>query len=158
MSCTSWCFKSKAIPDDFQYTTEVQNIPQVEGEGRPRRYYQDTGELASVPDGILDLHQNFTQAVQKAGSKPFLGHRPITNGVAGPFVWQTYDEVALRVKNLGAGLVYLSMRPDSMIGFFSNNIPQWVIAEHACYMQGMITVPLYDTLGHEAVEYIVVHF
>jgi long-chain acyl-CoA synthetase len=114
--------------------------------------------LSKHPDKITDLHANFVQAVAKGGKEPFLGHRTMHNGVAGHFEWQTYNGIAVRVANLGSGLVHLGMKPDAMIGFFSNNIPQWVIAEHACYMQGMITVPLYDTLGHEAVEYIVVHF
>ncbi|KAJ3345165.1 Protein MICROTUBULE ORGANIZATION 1, partial [Kappamyces sp. JEL0680] len=40
------------------------------------------------------------------------------------------------------------------IGLFSLNRPEWVIAEQACYMYGYVTVPLYDTLGSDAIEYI----
>ena len=40
------------------------------------------------------------------------------------------------------------------IGLFSINRPEWVLAEHACYMYGFVTVPLYDTLGADAIEYI----
>lgn len=84
-----------------------------------------------------------------------MGHRVVVEGKAGPFEWQTYNEVFTRVKNLGAGLVHRGLKPDAMVGFFSINNPQWVIAEQACYMYGLCTVPLYDTLGAEAVEYIV---
>jgi long-chain acyl-CoA synthetase len=165
-----FCFPSQAgnstvIPPDFKYTREVTNLPKVKGEGLPRRYYKDLDNpLSKHPENISNLHANFVQAVAKAGKENFLGHRIMYDGVngpatvAGPFVWQTYNEIAVRVANLGSGLVSMGLKPDAMVGFFSNNIPQWVIAEHACYMQGLITVPLYDTLGHEAVEYIVLHF
>lgn len=42
----------------------------------------------------------------------------------------------------------------SMIGLFSKNRYEWVIAEQACNSQGIVTVPLYDTLGADAVSYI----
>ena len=32
---------------------------------------------------------------------------------------------------------------------------QWVISEFACYTYSMVAVPLYDTLGAEAVIYII---
>jgi long-chain acyl-CoA synthetase len=32
---------------------------------------------------------------------------------------------------------------------------QWVIAQEACVMFSMAVVPLYDTLGGEACEYII---
>jgi long-chain acyl-CoA synthetase len=41
------------------------------------------------------------------------------------------------------------------IGLFSINRAEWIITEHACHRQGLCTVPLYDTLGDEAIEYIV---
>jgi long-chain acyl-CoA synthetase len=41
------------------------------------------------------------------------------------------------------------------VGLFAVNREEWVIAEQACYMFANVTVPLYDTLGKEAVEFIV---
>lgn len=32
---------------------------------------------------------------------------------------------------------------------------QWVIIEQGCYTYSMVAVPLYDTLGAEAITYIV---
>lgn len=43
------------------------------------------------------------------------------------------------------------MRP---VGLYLKNCPEWVVCEQACNAFGFVTVPLYDTLGHEAVEYI----
>jgi long-chain acyl-CoA synthetase len=88
------------------------------------------------------------------GSSHYMGHRVMTNGVAGEYVWETYDQIYKRVINIGAGLAALGMKPDTNIGLFSINRPEWVIAEHGCYVQGLVTVPLYDTLGPDAIEYI----
>jgi long-chain acyl-CoA synthetase len=44
-----------------------------------------------------------------------------------------------------------------MIGLFSQNCAEWVLAEQGANSQSITTVPLYDTLGHDAVEYIVKH-
>lgn len=32
---------------------------------------------------------------------------------------------------------------------------QWTISELACYTYSLVTVPLYDTLGREAIAYII---
>jgi hypothetical protein len=44
-----------------------------------------------------------------------------------------------------------------MVGLFSQNRAEWVLAEQGCNSIAVTTVPLYDTLGHEAVRYIVAH-
>ena len=40
------------------------------------------------------------------------------------------------------------------IGIFSKNREEWVITDFASMISGITTVPLYDTLGQEAIEYI----
>jgi long-chain acyl-CoA synthetase len=46
------------------------------------------------------------------------------------------------------------VKPNDMIGLYSINRPEWILAEHMCFRQGFITVPLYDSLGLEAVDHI----
>ncbi|KAJ1552375.1 Long chain acyl-CoA synthetase 7 peroxisomal, partial [Cladochytrium tenue] len=70
------------------------------------------------------------------------------------YTWQTYNEIHQRVKNLGCGLVVKGVTTNQNIGLFAINRVEWVIAEHACFMFSLVTVPLYDTLGSEAIEYI----
>lgn len=41
------------------------------------------------------------------------------------------------------------------MGFYSKNLMEWVIASQACNLHGVVVVPLYDTLGADAVEMIV---
>lgn len=40
------------------------------------------------------------------------------------------------------------------MGIYSINNVEWVLAEQACYVQGLIPISLYDTLGPEAVAFI----
>lgn len=146
---------SKNRPATFQYTVEV-DAPAVAGEGKPRKYHKYAKEeLASVPSNANTLHENLLAGAKQSGDRPFLGRRVVKDGVVGAFEFETYNRVVTRVANVGAGLLHRGIKKDAMIGLFSINVPEWVIAEHACYMYGLVTVPLYDTLGAEAIEYIV---
>ncbi|KAJ1507134.1 Long chain acyl-CoA synthetase 7 peroxisomal [Coelomomyces lativittatus] len=86
---------------------------------------------------------------------PFIGHREkLLNGNVGQYIWQSYETVLERAKNFACGLAeYIS--PKDCIGIYSINRPEWTITEQACFYFNYITVPLYDTFGQEAIEYII---
>lgn len=42
-----------------------------------------------------------------------------------------------------------------MCGIFLKNTSTWVITENACYYLNITTIPLYDTLNNETLEYII---
>ncbi|KAI9347711.1 hypothetical protein BDR26DRAFT_907771 [Obelidium mucronatum] len=102
--------------------------------------------------GLLPPIQN-QRKLQKlsTGDRPFLGTRPITNGIAGPYIWQTYNEVYKRIRNFGSGLMLsLPPRPTSdtttnpnnssfnnHVGIFALNRPEWIIVEQACFMHSL---------------------
>ena len=58
---------------------------------------------------------------------------------------------------VGSGLVELGVQPGAHIGIYSVNCVEWAITDHACQAYSMVPVPLYDTLGPEAVEFICDH-
>uniref|UniRef100_A0A8B9KBS6 Long-chain-fatty-acid--CoA ligase n=1 Tax=Astyanax mexicanus TaxID=7994 RepID=A0A8B9KBS6_ASTMX len=64
--------------------------------------------------------------------------------------------VAERAQVLGSGLLAKGCKPNpkQFVGIFAQNRPEWVIAELACYTFSMAVVPLYDTLGLEAMVHI----
>ena len=39
------------------------------------------------------------------------------------------------------------------VGVYSKNSPEWIILDAACCLYGLTTVPIYDTLGEEATEF-----
>uniref|UniRef100_A0A8C1W764 Long-chain-fatty-acid--CoA ligase n=1 Tax=Cyprinus carpio TaxID=7962 RepID=A0A8C1W764_CYPCA len=65
--------------------------------------------------------------------------------------------VSSRAEHLGSGLLSQGCQPnpDQFIGVFAQNRPEWIISELACYTYSMVVVPLYDTLGPDAIRYII---
>uniref|UniRef100_A0AAQ5XS82 Long-chain-fatty-acid--CoA ligase n=1 Tax=Amphiprion ocellaris TaxID=80972 RepID=A0AAQ5XS82_AMPOC len=64
--------------------------------------------------------------------------------------------VAQQAHILGSGLLAKGCQPNSQqfVGIFAQNRPEWIISELACYTYSMAVVPLYDTLGLEAMVHI----
>ena len=91
--------------------------------------------------------------VKSSGKHQCLGTR-INDG---PYVWETYDEVKNRVFNFGSGLLECGLKPGKQmtVGIYAKNSAEWAIAALACAGYGLIMVPLYDTLGPDAIKYIV---
>lgn len=63
----------------------------------------------------------------------------------------------MRAQNFGSGLVALGLRPgpDTLVGIYSQNCPEWVLSEYGLYSFSMVGVPLYDTLGPDCCRYII---
>ncbi|KAG9293345.1 hypothetical protein G9A89_007591 [Geosiphon pyriformis] len=137
------------------YSVEVEGAPSIPGEGKPRRNVIAPEKLTGSPEGMTSLYDNFLRGVQLSDGGDFLGHRPIVDGVAQDYVWQTYPEVQTRVTNVGAGLRNLGLQTYKPLGIFMINCPEWTISELASYQYNFVTVPLYDTLGVEAIEFII---
>ncbi|XP_010523913.1 PREDICTED: long chain acyl-CoA synthetase 1 isoform X2 [Tarenaya hassleriana] len=78
-------------------------------------------------------------------------------GQVGPYVWKTYKEAYEEVLRIGSALRAAGAEPGSRVGIYGVNCPQWIIAMEACAAHSLICVPLYDTLGPGAVDYIVNH-
>lgn len=97
--------------------------------------------------------------------RPCLGRRSVNAaGQFGPYVWETYREVNQHILNFGSGLMNLinhtlnDPRTRGIpIGMWAVNRPEWFITDMACASQSLFTVALYDTLGPDAVEYVVNH-
>uniref|UniRef100_A0AAR2L0M8 Arachidonate--CoA ligase n=1 Tax=Pygocentrus nattereri TaxID=42514 RepID=A0AAR2L0M8_PYGNA len=95
-----------------------------------------------------------TNALMIAGEGPCLGFRKPGE----PYQWISYKEVAERAQVLGSGLLakrcLIQPNSNQFVGIFAQNRAEWTIAELACYTFSMAVVPLYDTLGLEAIVHI----
>ena len=49
----------------------------------------------------------------------------------------------------------LSPGSHSMVGIYSRNCPEWIVAEQGVYSHSMILVPLYDSLGPDARSFVI---
>ncbi|KAG0273937.1 hypothetical protein BGZ95_010262 [Linnemannia exigua] len=143
------------------YSIEVVGSPEIAGEGKPRRSILCPDKLvnsypsAKGPTPVATLYENFLEGVQRSEGGDFLGFRPIVDDVPQPYKWLTYSRVQERVTHFGAGLIHLGLATQQNFGIFSINRPEWTMSELAGYMYNFTSVPLYDTLGVAAIEFIV---
>jgi len=73
------------------------------------------------------------------------------------YAWATHGEVRELIDSFGRGIIALGTKPGDNCGIFSLNRPEWMIAQHGYYSQSLTVVPLYATLGPNAIEYILDH-
>ncbi|KAL1339493.1 hypothetical protein AAHE18_U041300 [Arachis hypogaea] len=99
----------------------------------------------------------FSVSVKKHPKNRMLGWRKAIDGKFGPYVWKTYKEVYDDVLHIGSALRASGAEPGSRIGIYGSNCPQWIVAMEACSANSFICVPLYDTLGAGAVNFIIDH-
>lgn len=83
-----------------------------------------------------------------------LGTRKWTAQGRGEYAWQSYAQVERRLSNLGSGLLALGLKKGDMLGLYAANCADWVVGEQTCNAYSLVAVPLYDTLGPEAVDFI----
>ncbi|CAH8577889.1 unnamed protein product [Schistosoma turkestanicum] len=70
------------------------------------------------------------------------------------YKWITYKQVNDKVCVIRSALHALKNRgsyENTFVGISSKNSPQWIMTELACTFSGYTIVPLYDTLGEEAI-------
>ncbi|GAB4835828.1 Long chain acyl-CoA synthetase 7 peroxisomal [Ancistrocladus abbreviatus] len=115
-----------------------------------------TGRFADHPE-IGTLHDNFLHAVESFPDYKYLGTRVRVDGTVGDYKWMTYGEVSSARAAVGSALQNYGLPKGASIGLYFINRPEWIIVDHACSAYSYISVPLYDTLGPDAVKYIVNH-
>ncbi|XP_017708125.1 long-chain-fatty-acid--CoA ligase 1 isoform X3 [Rhinopithecus roxellana] len=128
---------------------------EVAGSGGARRSaLLDSDEpLVYFYEDVTTLYEGFQRGIQVSNNGPCLGSRKPDQ----PYEWLSYKQVAEMAECLGSALIQkgFTATPDQFIGIFAQNRPEWVIIEQGCFAYSMVIVPLYDTLGNEAVTYIV---
>lgn len=106
--------------------------------------------VTHVFDDVRTLYDGFQRGLRINPKGNCLGWREGN----GPFKWLSYEEVAERTLNVGSGLLSIGLKPKDFVGIFAPNRVEWTLTEQACNAFSMAVVPLYDTLGDEAVEFI----
>ncbi|KAK6494198.1 long-chain-fatty-acid--CoA ligase 1-like isoform X2 [Huso huso] len=128
---------------------------EIEGGDYARRsvLLESDQSLAFYYSDAKTMYDIFQRGMRISNNGPCLGSRKPNQ----PYEWMCYQEVADRAEFLGSGLLHRGHTPTSeqFIGIFAQNRPEWTIAELACYTYSMVSIPLYDTLGAEAIAYII---
>ncbi|XP_050392074.1 long-chain-fatty-acid--CoA ligase 5 isoform X1 [Patella vulgata] len=144
-------------PEPIPLITDMNNQTQPwkhDGMARISRMCKNGDLLEYQYDDAKTLLESFKRGARISNNGPCLGRKPSSSE---PFEWITYNEVLERAKNVGAGLVKLGHRPvnSTHLGIYSQNRPEYVIFDQGLYMYSMVGVPLYDTLGTEACNFII---
>ncbi|PWA84102.1 AMP-dependent synthetase and ligase family protein [Artemisia annua] len=124
---------------------------------RPRTRLGMIGEtLIKTPIWSMEVN-GFESSVEKYPNNKMLGWRELDNGKWGPYIWKTYKTVYEEVLNVAYAIMASGLQPGCKVGIYGANCPQWIVAMEACNAQSLICVPLYDTLGAGAVNFILEH-
>jgi long-chain acyl-CoA synthetase len=148
----------------FKSVPRIQGIP-IAGTAKPgiataiyrNHAKQHPQPLDAAPwQHVNTMHDNFFRSVQRFGARECLGTR---SGASkdGPYVWQSYDEVAERAKCFGSGLLRLCeghLPRQGFVGLYAINRAEWTMCQIGLHCYSLVSVPLYDTLGVDAVEFI----
>ncbi|XP_003380550.1 lonCoA ligase 5 [Trichinella spiralis] len=128
---------------------------------RSSKFIENGRVLEYLSDDCRTMYDVLRQGAKASNNGPCLGYRKKMPDNSRPYVWMNFNDVIRRCNNFAQGLLSLGLKPggESFVGLYSINRPEvcetWTIAEHACYAYSMVVVPLYDTLGKEAVSYII---
>uniref|UniRef100_A0A2K5ETD7 Arachidonate--CoA ligase n=1 Tax=Aotus nancymaae TaxID=37293 RepID=A0A2K5ETD7_AOTNA len=130
-------------------------LVEVAGSGDARRStLLDSDEpLVYFYKDVTTLYEGFQREIHVSNNGPCLGSQKPDQ----PYEWLLYKQVAELLECIGSALLQEGFKaaPDQFVGIFAQNRPEWVIIEQGCFAYSMVIVLLYDTLGSEAITYIV---
>uniref|UniRef100_A0A8I3PJV9 Arachidonate--CoA ligase n=1 Tax=Canis lupus familiaris TaxID=9615 RepID=A0A8I3PJV9_CANLF len=132
----------------------MQSVEVAGSDGARRSPLLDSDEpLVYFYDDVRTIYEGFQRGIQVSNDGPCLGSRKPDQ----PYEWLSYKQVAEIAECVGSALIQKGFKtaPDQFIGIFAQNRPEWVIIEQGCFAYSMVVVPLYDTLGTEAITYII---
>ncbi|XP_035599901.1 long-chain-fatty-acid--CoA ligase 1-like [Oncorhynchus keta] len=133
---------------------KMQSVEVPGGEYARRSALMDSDKhMTHLYNDAKTMYEFFLRGARVSNNGPCLGARQPSQS----YEWLSYSEVAEKAENLGSALLHRghTKTKDQFIGIFAQNRPEWTIAELACYTFSLVAVPLYDTLGTEAIAYVI---
>ena len=120
--------------------------------------------ISHAPADSSTYQQVWQRHFNEFPDRDFLGYLPkkADGELEGVVKYYTFSEIKEYCTNLGSGMEHLKMTPErkeykdyclKFVGVYSKNTVQWIQLDCACTLYGITTVPVYDTLGEEAVEF-----
>ncbi|OZJ02469.1 hypothetical protein BZG36_04104 [Bifiguratus adelaidae] len=168
MAPPSVALESGYFADKFDLKKQSVMVPGTQRPGQTGHYRNSAMPDSQIPPGaeaFETLYDCYEFGKKLAGAKRFLGYRPYDPATKsyGDYAWQTYDEVSERRNNFGSGLLHVNKlvggngQTPFHVGIFAKNAPEWTLCDLACVSYSLPSVPLYETLGPDAVEYVINH-
>lgn len=147
---------SKIESFDIQYSVEVG--PELHGGTKELRNPKYANAYLESPGpGIRTMKDLYLKSFKEFSGRPCLGTRQ-----GDEYHWKTYKEISELVLHFGSGLLSKKLcKAEEQGGYsvrflaiYAKNSEKWHIGDYASGIFGLSTIPLYDTLGASATEYI----
>ncbi|OHT10613.1 AMP-binding enzyme family protein [Tritrichomonas foetus] len=107
---------------------------------------------------IETISELFDSSAVVYGDKDCFGERKVNpDGSFGEYQWTSYVKFQEIARSFGNGLSKLGIQKGDRVGIYSINCLWWQIAQYGCHYIGAVPVPVYDSLGPGAAQYIVQH-
>ncbi|CAB5185981.1 unnamed protein product [Rhizophagus irregularis] len=154
---------------NFDFNKQTVVVPDSKRPGQTgvyRNSFMPENLIEKPCPEVSTVFDSFQYAVSRHAKKPCLGYRPFDDktGKYGDYVWETYEKVLERFTNFGSGLVHINdtvvkngKKDRYTVGVWSINKPEFQLIIQANAAYNLITVPLFDTLGHDIIEYCTNH-
>jgi len=136
-----------------------QSVEYYEGEGPVHRSVKSPNQLLAT-SGHPSLYHAIAAGFEANANRTCIGRREKgPDGSWGPFKFQSYQAVRSQYEALAAGLrsAPFNLVPQSHFGIYAKNRPEWLLGYLAALSQNITLVPLYDTLGPDATQYVINH-
>ncbi|KAF5827353.1 hypothetical protein DUNSADRAFT_795 [Dunaliella salina] len=115
---------------------------------------------APALEGAATCYELFASSAKRFPSRPCLGFRrrdPANPQQPLPYEFLAYAEVSQTVAEIHGAMLQVGLKPNDHVGVIGANCPEWLMAMEAMNRMSAVCVPLYETLGENAIEYIVEH-
>ena len=117
---------------------------------------------ASISDDCPTVFHAWEKTCSRLKHNKFLGHRD-DKYEGRPYKWMSWSESYDYVNDLARGFKALGMMPDveaegkiwNFMGIYAKNRPEWALADLASASIGGTTIAFYDTLGPQAIEFVI---
>jgi len=142
---------SNYIPLDHDATTKLSNQSIEVEPGLRKSHFSQDGKLLNSIHGCTTSHEAFLRGMEVSENGPCVGKRS-----GNTYEFLQYKQVYDRAQRIGSALLKKGISPteDGIVGIYAANSIEWILMEQACAMFSMVVVPLYDTLGADAVTFV----
>lgn len=162
------CCRPRKESNEPMYNMPAKGIERISGETFVMRHPNCvTGELPVFNDPtITTMAQIHIRNYAKYPERECLGHRALLPGkkdqYEDKFTWMTYKETIEQALAVGHAMKRLNLATSKnefgnfnmkLVAIYSKNTKEYIIFDIAATLFNFTTVPIYDTLGDEALEF-----
>ena len=101
---------------------------------------------------VTTAHQALVGWAKKTPDRVFL-HQPV-NGELREFTWREAADCSRRI---ASGLLSLDLKAGDKVAILAKNSAEWILADVAIAMAGLISVPVYPTAGPDTISHVLRH-